>query len=370
MILVKDLPRIAVCGCGSAGTAIASDLSLMGCDVNLFELEKFRKKNVEPILERGGIEVTGETQSGKTGLAKLNSVTTDAEEAVKGVDLIMITVPAYAHEAFFTAIVPYLQENQTILTNTGYFASLRFADMFKQRGVFEKTTLAEANIMPYLSVKQEATQVHIQRVKRHVSLSAFPAEKTDKTLELVKRVYPQHEKVPNVLWTNFAPGNTPVHAPFAIPIASYYFDRNRGGKFYGETTTCGARLVYAFDKERLKIAEELDCQVATEEEWFEKTYGYKGKDLADALRKSDHAEEWTSSTFMESVVREDILYFYVPLVEFGQLLRIPTPITKSIIEIMGIMLGINYWEKGVTLKDLGLAGMNKQRIINYITIGK
>ena len=370
MIFVKESPKIAVCGCGSAGTAIASDLSLMGCKVNLFELESYRKKNVEPILERGGIEVTGETQSGKTGLAELNVVTTDAEEAIKGTDLIMITVPAYAHEVFFTAIAPHLEEGQSILTNTGYFASLRFAGMLKRKEAFEKITLAEANIMPYISVKQEATKVHIQRVKRHLSLSTFPAEKTDKVIRLVKRVYPQHEKVPNVLWTNFAPGNTPVHATFAIPIASYYFDRNRGGKFYGEATTCGARLVYAFDKERLKIAEELGCRVDTEEKWFEKTYGYKGKDLADALRKSDHAEEWTSSAFIESVIREDILHFYVPLVEFGELLGIATPTTKSIIEVLGIMLGINYWEKGITLKDLGLAGMNRERIIKYVTTGK
>jgi opine dehydrogenase len=370
VIFVKKLPKIAVCGSGSAGAAIASDLSLMGCSVNLFELDKFRKKNVEPILERGGIEVTGETQSGKIGLAKFNIVTTDPEEAVKDTDLIMITVPAYAHEAFFNAITPHLREGQNILINTGYFASLRFAGMLKSRGVFEKITLAEANIMPYISVKQEATQVHIQRVKRHVSLSAFPAEKTGKVLELVKRVYPQHDSVPNVLWSNFAPGNTPVHATFAIPIASYYFDRNRGGKFYGEATTCGARLVQAFDKERLKIGGELGCQLETEEEWFEKTYGYKGKDLAEALRKSDHAEEWTTSAFIESVIREDIMYFYVPLVEFGQLLGIPTPTTNAIIEVMGIMLGINYRENGITLKDLGLLGMTRERIVDYVTTGK
>ena len=367
---MKELPKIAVCGCGSAGTAIAADLTLMGCNVNLFELESYRKKNVEPILECGGIVVTGETQSGKTGLAKLNIVTTDAEEAVRGVELIMITVPAYAHEAFFDAIAPYLKEGQSILTNTGYFASLRFAGMLKKEGVFGKIALADANIMPYLSHKIEATQVHITRVKRHITLSAFPSEKTDGVLELVKRVYPQHDKVPNVLWTNFAPGNTPVHVTFAIPIASHLFDRNRGCKFYGEATTCGARLVYAFDKERLKVAEELGCQVETEEKWFEKTYGYKGKDLAEALRKSDHAEEWTSAAFIESLLLEDILYFYVPLVGFGELLGIPTPATKAIIEVTGIMRDISYWERGVTLTDLGLAGMNRERIIKYVTTGK
>jgi hypothetical protein len=43
---MKDLPSVAVCGCVSAGTAIAADVSLMVCKVNLFELLEFEKRKI------------------------------------------------------------------------------------------------------------------------------------------------------------------------------------------------------------------------------------------------------------------------------------------------------------------------------------
>lgn len=104
---MKGLPSIAVCGCGSAGTAIAADLSLKGCKVNLFELTEF-EKNIAPVREHKGIKLTGTTSSGKTGFAKLNKITTDAQEAIEDVELIMITVPAPAHGVFLKPFLPIL----------------------------------------------------------------------------------------------------------------------------------------------------------------------------------------------------------------------------------------------------------------------
>ena len=62
---MRDLPSVAVCGCGSAGTAIAADVSLIGCKVNLFELPEF-EKSIASIRKRKGIELTGTTSSGKS----------------------------------------------------------------------------------------------------------------------------------------------------------------------------------------------------------------------------------------------------------------------------------------------------------------
>ena len=135
---MEDLPSVAVCGCGSAGTAIAADVSFMGCQVNLFELPEF-EQNIAPIRERKGIELTGITSSGKTGFAKLNRITTNAQEAIEEAELIMITVPAPAHRAFFEALTPYFVEGQTILVNTGYWASLRMKDLLKRKRFLEKS---------------------------------------------------------------------------------------------------------------------------------------------------------------------------------------------------------------------------------------
>jgi opine dehydrogenase len=372
---MNKLPKVAVLGGGRAATAIAGDLSLMGCQVNLYELDQF-KHTIEPIKHRGGIEITGETQSGKNGLANLNTITTDPKEAIQGVDLIMVAVPAFAHKAFFDAFSPHLEEGQSILVNTSYWSSLRFANKLKKIGIFDKITLAEAMIMPYLSNKIGPAATHIHRTKQNfIALSAFPATKTDKILELVQTVYPQHKKVPNVLWTSLGNMNTPTHAPLTIPVAGLIYDRysdgsQGGAKLYGEATTPGARLIEAYDLERLSIARKLGVNLASAAETTSIIYGYKGKDLAEALRKSEHAEMFFNINFQKELLEEDLRYFYVSLSQLGDSLGISTPVTKSILTILSTMLDINYWEGATTLEDIGLAGLNKDQIITYVLTGK
>lgn len=367
--------KVAVCGGGRGGTAIAADLTFMGCSVNLFELPQF-KRSIEPLIERGGVELSGDTQSGKTGFAKLNKITTDAAEAIRGVKLIFLPVPAFGHQVFFEAIAPHLEAGQNIVVNTGYWACLRFAPMLKKLGIFDDVTLAEAMILPYASNIVGPAQTHIHRTKKEfIALSAFPAVKTDAILELVQQVYPQHQKVPNVLWTSMGNLNTPIHAPFTVPIAGMLFDRftdgHQGGcKFYGEATTPGANLVSAYDRERLAIGKALDVELQTEEELMFRLYGYKGKDLAEAMRKSEHADMFTDVKFHHGLILEDLRYFYVSLAQLGEQLGIPTPVTQAIVTVMGVMVGIDYRDGATMLSDIGLAGLNKDQIIRFVTEGK
>ncbi len=366
--------NVAVCGGGRGGTAIAADLSFMGCQIRLFELPRFAR-SIEPIVQRGGIELTGDTQSGRTGFARLHMVTTDAAEAIRGANLIMLPVPAFGHRAFFEAIVPHLEPGQTILVNTCYWACLRFAPMLKKSGIFDHITLGEALILPYASNVIQPGQTFIHRTKKQaISMSAFPATKTGPLLEMVRPFYPQHQAVPNVLWTNLGNLNTPIHAPFTIPIAGMLFDRftdgrQGGAKFYGEATAPGAKLVAAFDRERLAIGARLGVELQTEEEMMFRMYGYKGKDLADAMRKSEHADMFTDVGFHHGLLEEDLRYFYVSLAQLGQQLGIPTPVTESILTIMSCMTDIDYRQGATTLEDLGLVGMSGQEIVRFATLG-
>jgi len=360
-------PIFAVCAGGRAGAAMAADMALMGYKVNLFELERY-KENIDPIIEKGGIELSGKTQSGRTGFAKLNRVTSDPEEAIKDADLIMVTSPAIGHEAFFEAFSPYLREGQCVLVNTGCWASLRMAPILTDLNVFEKITMAEANIMPYLSDKQEY-RAQIINVKQDIRLATFPGDRKSRIFDIIQLVYPQHKRVPNVLWTNFAPGNPSVHAPIALPMTGLMLERNETSRFYAEATTCAARLCEAFDKERTAIASSLGCDVETAFQYAQKAYGYTGKDIADAYRNSPHAERSIPRERIRVILEEDLAFFYVPLVQLGKLLGISTPISQGIIEIMGAMLNINYWEKGVTVEQLGFAGLSAEQIVRYVNRG-
>ena len=137
---MRELPAITVCGCGSGGMAMAADLSLMGCKINLYEHPDF-KGNLDPIRENGGIDLSGNTCSGKTGLAKFHKITSDAEEAIEGADLIMVNVPSMASERFIEVLAPFLREGQVLLVTTGYWASLTIKEDVGKRSDFAKDRL-------------------------------------------------------------------------------------------------------------------------------------------------------------------------------------------------------------------------------------
>jgi len=363
-----EKPIFAVCGAGRAGCAIAADMALMGYTVNLFELDDYQE-NIVPIQEKGGLELSGKTQSGKVGFAKLNLVTTNPEEAIADAELIMISAPSFGHKAFFQSIYPYLKSGQSVLFNTGYFASLRFGKALIQSGRSDKVTIAEANIMPYLSDKKDY-HVHIYNVKRDIIFATFPGNGDDKISQIISLVYPQHRRVPNVLWTNFEVGNPSLHAPFLLPIAGMPFDRYKGCKLYGEATSCGARLVEAFDRERVKVAKALGCDVTeTALEEATRIYGYEGADISEAYRKSPHADRYVPAERLQAILLEDLCHFHVPASRLAASIGVSTPLINAMVEIWGAILGVDYWGKGLTLEELGLAGLTADQVIRYANTG-
>jgi opine dehydrogenase len=366
---MKDLPSVAVCGCGSAGTAIAADVSLMGCQVNLFELPEF-EKNIVSIHKCKGIELTGITSSGKTGFAKLNRITTDVQEAIENTELIMITVPAPVHGAFFEALAPYLVDGQTILVNTGYWASLRMKDLLKRKGILEKVTVAEEHIMPYLSRTVGPAHAHIYNFKRDLKVSAWPATKNEAVYKLVKKVYPQFTLSKNVIENNFYAGNPSVHAQITLPKAAFFFEQSREFKFYGEVSLCASKLTDAFDKERIRVAKALGCDVPHAFDWFRRTYQYQGDNLYEIFGKvtNEHAQRWGTDAGNRRVLQEDLCYFFVPMEQLAKALGIEVPVTQAIIEILQIFTDFDYRANGVTLKDLGMEGFTtKEQFIKYVT---
>jgi opine dehydrogenase len=367
---MKNLPKVTVCGCGSGGMAMAADLSMLGCQVNLYEHPEF-KGNLDPIRESKGISLTGKGCSGKTGLAKLNRITDNAEEAIEGMELILINVPAMAVEVFVEALSPHLVEGQTVAVTTGYWASLRSAKWLKKNRVLQKTTFVEENVMPYLSRKIGPAQVHIYNFKRDLRISAWPAKKNSAAYETLRRIYPQMKLSKHVLENNFFPGNPSVHAQINIPKAEFFFERAKEFRFYGEVSLCASKLVEAFDIERIRVAKAFDCDVPMAFEYFKKTYEYKGKNIYEMFGDvtCEHVKRWSTDAGNRRVLQEDLCYFLVPMEELAEVVGVEVPVTKAILQILQIFADFDYRANGVTLKDLGLQGLKKHQIIRYLTNG-
>ena len=367
---MKELPALTVCGCGSGGMAMAADLSLLGCQVNLFEHPDF-KENLDPVRENGGILLSGNTCSGKTGLARLNRITADPEEAVQGAELIMINVPSMVVDRFVEVLAPFLKEGQVLLVTTGYWASLRTREVLKKRGTLEKIVFTEEHIMPYLSRKLGPAQAHIYNFKRDIRISAWPATKNGMAHKLVKKVYPQVSLSKNILENNFYPGNPSVHAQITIPKAEFFFERAKEFRFYGEVSMCASKLSDAFDQERIRVAAAFGCDVPLHHVWVNKAYEYPGENLYEIYGNvtCDHVKRWGNDAGNRRVLREDLCYFFVPMEQLAGVVGVEVPVTKAMIEILRIFSDFDYRANGITLSDLGMEHLNRDQIIDFVTYG-
>ena len=366
-----ERPRITVCGAGNAGVSIAADCSLKGFDVTLFELEK-QAPQIKPIMEAGGIEVsaTSSTLSGKTGYAALKCASVDPQEATAGADVIMITVPAMYHTVFFDTLAPYVKDDQIILFNTSYWACLRHAKKTKKIG--KKIILAESNTMPYAAFRESGNKVHISRSKQFFNVASFPGNSNDGVYRILHKIYPQFQKAANVFEIDIASGGNPaMTVPMVLPVAGYYFDRYMGGKLYADATAMGTRLMKAYDDDRKNLAVRLGCRnYESQLEYYTHVYGATGDDMGQIMRKSNLIDWWATCDYIKQLIEEDIVFAYVPMVRLSEALEIKIGATAGMVELMGLMLNEDYWCKGASLDDMGLARLNLSQIKQFVMTGQ
>ena len=123
MSYLKNLP-IAVLGGGAVGKTVAADCKLAGCKVRLYSRSPKSIRN----LDRTGILLDGIQRNlygfERSGKAHLDMYTTDMKEAVEGAGIIVISIPALAHEDYLKPLASLLKDGQVVHTFTDNYASL------------------------------------------------------------------------------------------------------------------------------------------------------------------------------------------------------------------------------------------------------
>ena len=370
---------LAVLGAGNAGCSLAGEASLLGFDVSLAELPEFRA-NLEAPLKKGGIEVTGELH---TGFAKIDQITLNIGEAIEGRDLIFVTTPAFGHEPFTKACLPYLKDDQC-LVYISYFAALRMAKVLKEFGVLTKVTVAETSSFIYACDRvgtggaffmeryQDDAKVVIKREKSELPFAAFPATNTPRALRKVKEVLPSVTEAKNVLETSIHNVNTVSHPAGVLMNAGWI--EHTGGKFsfYLEGQTPAIqRVAKAMDGERTALAGAFGLEQTSEEEWDSRMYSkYKDQKTGQVFQEKYYKGVFDAPpTLNHRYLTEDIIYGLVPMSSLAKVAGIKTPTFDSIITLAGVANHVDYWTEGITLDKLGLKAMSVDQIIEFAERG-
>jgi len=350
--------RFAVLGAGHGGLAMAGHLAIMGFHVNLWNRNPER---VEHVVNRGGIEVEGEVE----GFGSPNLATPDIRKAVRGVDVIMMVVPASAHRDITHALAPVLTDGQVVVLNPGRTGgALEVAHILRDDGCKADVLVAEAQTLIYVSRHLEPTKAHIFQIKSEVPVAALPAFRTPEVLRDLRTAFPQFVAGGNVLQTSLDNIGAVFHPAVTILNAGRIESTHGDFEYYLEGITASvARILEHLDEERLAVAGALGIRAHRARDWLYQAYASAGATLYDSIQSTPgYKGVRAPARVQHRYVTEDVPMSLVPIASLADQLGVRVPTIKSIIHLAGAMMGEDYWRTGRTVESMGLAGLSVREI--------
>ncbi|HEX5272527.1 MAG TPA: NAD/NADP octopine/nopaline dehydrogenase family protein [Gemmataceae bacterium] len=368
-----SLSSLTILGGGNTAFAAAANLTLAGFRVTLCELPSFRR-SVEPLLATRQVALDGVAYR---DTARLQTVTTDFAEALAENELVLLIVPAYAHRPFAEACAPYLQRGQTVVLMPGTLGSLEFVRVVRERrgpDLFagpRGLAVAETDTAPYVCRKTGPAAAHIWGVVTGLGVGAFPAERTEAVCAALGELFAGVRPYPNVLACGLAAMNPVVH-PAGVLLNAGRIEHSRGEFYFYEegVTPAVCHLVYAVDRERRAVAAALGLDLPPVDEAFHRAgFGPRG-DLWATINGSRMLTQLRAPGSLETRwLSEDVPYGLGAWVSLGERLRVPTPVLRSLIHVASAAAGIDFWKSARTVKELGIADMDKEQLLGYVRGG-
>ena len=361
--------KIAVLGGGNVAQTMAADLAHRGFKVALCEHPNF-KKNIEKLLETHEIELSGALEFTQ----KIDTVTTDFRDAVEGADFIMLPIPAFAQKPMFEQILPHLEDGQIVVFSPGNFGSLEAAQILKQKQIKKKIILGETSSGLYFTRIIEPCKIHVIGGYFKDNFAAFPAKYNEEAFDVYEEVFPGStlgETVISVCMMNI---NYPFHSAGSILNAGAIEFASMGlppwpKKRYYVLHIHGmsprvARVVTQVYEEILSVRSALGYSRPSEYD-REKFY----EEMANMYKNENLRWGYGPDSLDHRYITEDIPYGLVPISGLADMTGTPVPTIKALIHLACILNDTDYW-KIRPIEELGIAGMNVERLRKYLVEGE
>ena len=359
---------IAVLGGGSGAHAMAADLALAGHSVRMAELPAFAGPAFDAVRAAGGIELEGTApMGGAPGFARLAMATTDIAEAIRGVPLIMVVVPAYGHEAFMRILAEQAADDQLVVFHSSYFGSLVFARMLAEAGRSRGPLFGEAASLVYLTRLRAPGRVWIKAAKRVMPFAAMPAGRTPEALDLLAPVYPQFKAADSVFETSLNDASVLVH-PVTTLLNLSRIEREGPyqSSFYDLTPGMG-RVMDEVDRERGAVQAALGLEPRSLPGMVREMFGIEADDCYAALTSTPgYAAQTTPDGLGHRYITEDVPFGLVPTAALGRAAGLDMSATEALVRIAGAAAGRDFSAAGRGLAAMGLSGMDADAMRRHV----
>ena len=380
---------VAILGGGACAQTFAAEFTLEAYKVRLYELPEVAPETLGELLKTHEIELGGKQLNFKwfrrVGVAKVDMVTTEISEALKGAGLVILAIPAKGHKTFFEKMIPYLENGQVVSIFPDNFGTLMLRNMMREKGCDANVIIGGWTSMPYGTRIVEPGKVDCILRIRELVCDALPSKDGDAFFETLKGIpafdgIVELKRGDTVIGVGLSNPNPVVHVPGSIlNIGAMEVSEMEGtlgipkGKYsmykYGMSPAV-SRVQFAFYQEERKIADAMGIKM---NEYREDQFFWKGSVMG--------VEYWVpfADVFIPPVVGPDSVEhrYFTEDIPVGTVIRyhlakkfgVEVPIIESMIHLGSVTCNQDFLKEGISLKELGIEDLNKEQTIRYIREG-
>ncbi len=357
--------KLAVLGGGNGSYAAAVDFSEAGHEVRFWRRDADAFK---PVLESSTIRLR-DFQGVRD--VRIAHPTTDLGAAVRGADLIVAPVPAFAQHDLAVALAPHLVDGQVIYLPPGTFGSYVMLKVLREHGCRADVAIAETGTLPWLTRKRGPNEVAITTRATRLPTGVFPARLSDHALKIIGAAFPGAiEPVEDALSAALMNAGPIIHPPLIVMNAGpiEHFDR---WDIHKEGTQPSIRRVHdALDAERIALREALGYKPPhfpladhyTTSNWM---YGKLAHDkLVDSGDWHEHLDLKT-----HRYLREDVGMGLAFIVSLAAWAGVAAPVAAGLLAVAGAASGNDFRTSERTMEALGLAGEQREALVTLLREG-
>jgi len=358
--------KVLVLGAGAGGAAAVAELTLAGHEVVLWNRSS---ATLAPFEAAGGVEYEGVLGEGR---AVPRSITADLGEAMRGVDVAVMTLPTFSHAPVARALGEGgWPADRPIVLNPGHTGgALEFAHAFRSTGR-PVPPIAEFSTLTYVARKYRPERVTVSGRAKHVRAAALPGGAA--ALDIGCRLFPGALPVRDVLAADLSNANLVLHPPGAI-LGAAWVEATRGDfTFYVQGMTPGvARTMQRLDDERLAVAAAFGHRLPSLVEEMQSIGTVEAtvtdvRDLVAAIAGGTaNARIKAPDSLEHRYYREDFGHGVLPFLELAAIAGVETPVAAALYTLAEALVGIDFRASGRTATSMGIAGLSRHDLLGLV----
>ncbi|MGI8418937.1 MAG: NAD/NADP octopine/nopaline dehydrogenase family protein [Nakamurella sp.] len=357
--------KAVVLGSGAGALTTAVELSGHGVAVTVADLPQF-SAGIVAIAAAGAVRMQCQWHGDQ--VAPIAGTSTNPAAAIKGHQLIVVSVPSFGHKPFAELLAGALTDGQQVLWVGEGGGALSLATALRRSGRRPAVEIAETNSLPYGARVKGPALVSASRKSGGTVVAGLPPRSP--LVGIANRIWPWVTPAQNVWETVLLNFNAIDHVPPIVCNLGTIEGRTSSMLLWGEgATPAVARVIEGIDNELLAIRAALGItnDVGYAQYLVQQGFAaeYKG-----SLYATLAASAFASSVFpcgpealKTRFITEDVPYAQVLMSSLGAELAVPTPTIDAMITLASIAAHTDFRAQGRTLADFDLAGVGRDGLL-------